>query len=170
MSRNNKYQAPLINDNEDTFKFKNLIAWIIVIIIVLVGFYFITNYVIDHKQDDTQQQESVIQTEKIIFGQIFDRKYNEYYVLAYKENSNLKGIYNRYISKYNKKDNHLNVFMINMDEAFNQKFISDKSNIVNDIKQLKISDETLFKIKDGKIEDYKSGSTEINSYLKEISE
>ena len=70
MSRNNKYQAPLINDNEDTFKFKNLIIWIIVIVVVLVGFYFITTYVLDHKSDETEVQESVIQTEKIIFGQI----------------------------------------------------------------------------------------------------
>ena len=170
MSRNNKYQAPLINDNEDTFKFKNLIIWIIVIVVVLVGFYFITTYVLDHKSDETEVQESVNQTEKIIFGQICDRKYKEYYVLAYKEDSRLKGIYNRYISKYNKKDNHLNVFMINMNEAFNQKFISDKSNIVDDINELKVSDETLFKIKDGKIEEYKIGSSDINSYLKEISE
>lgn len=60
--------------------------------------------------------------------------------------------------------------MINMNEAFNQKFISDKSNIVDDINELKVSDETLFKIKDGKIEEYKIGSSDINSYLKEISE
>ena len=60
--------------------------------------------------------------------------------------------------------------MINIDEAFNSKFKSDTSNIVDDINELKVADETLFKIKDGKIEEYKVGSTEISSYLKQISE
>ena len=170
MSKNNKYQAPLINDNEESFKVKNLFIWIIVILLVLVGFYFITNYVLDHRSSENNEIESVIQTEKIIFGQMFDRKYLEYYVLAYSEKAQSKTIYNKYISNYNKKDNHLNVFMINIDEAFNSKFKSDTSNIVDDINELKVADETLFKIKDGKIEEYKVGSTEISSYLKQISE
>ena len=170
MSRKNKYQAPLINDTDDSFNLKKFLIWIIIIIVVLVGFYFITNYVLDHKSADSETSESIIQTDKIIFGQMFDRKYSEYYVLAYKNDSQSRVIYDRYISKYSKKDDHLNIFMIDMDEAFNQKYVSDKSNIVDNLNELKVSDDTLFKIKDGKISEYKVGSAEISSYLKEISE
>ena len=116
MSRKNKYQAPLINDTDDSFNLKKFLIWIIIIIVVLVGFYFITNYVLDHKSDDSETSESIIQTDKIIFGQMFDRKYSEYYVLAYKNDSQSRVIYDRYISKYSKKDDHLNIFMIDMNQ------------------------------------------------------
>ena len=73
------------------------------------------------------------------------------------------------IEKYNSKDSHIKFYEINLDDAFNKNFVSNKSNIVEDIDNLKVSGDTLFKIKDKKIEFYKEGTSDISSYLKEIS-
>lgn len=169
MRNRNNYDRQLITENNQ-FQMKNLIIVIIIILTIFIAFYFITKYVLINKKDNSPVLESVIQNEKIIFGQLFDRNESEYYVLAYEEESKSKDIYNMYIDKYKQKETHLSFYEINLNEAFNKKFISDNSNITNDINTLMVSDETLFKIKEGKIEEYKVGSSNINSYLKEISE
>lgn len=162
------YNNNLITD-DDSFKVKNVIIVILIIMAVLVSFYFITKYVLEHKKDNTPVVESVIDREKIMFGQIFSRSDDEYYVIAYNESGKSKDIYNKYIDKYNSKDSHIKFYEINLDDAFNKNFVSNKSNIVEDIDNLKVSGDTLFKIKDKKIELYKEGTSDISSYLKEIS-
>ena len=162
------YNNNLITD-DDSFKAKNVIIVILIIMAVLVSFYFITKYVLEHKKDNTPVVESVIDREKIMFGQIFSRSDDEYYVIAYNESGKSKDIYNKYIEKYNSKDNHVKFYEINLEDEFNKKFISEKSNIVSNINELKVSGDTLFKIKDKTIEEYKEGTSDISSYLKEIS-
>ena len=164
----NNYNRQLINDDE-SFKIKNVIIILLIIMIVLVSFYFITKYVLEHKKDDTPVAESVIDREKIIFGQIFNRPDSEYYVIAYDSTGKSKDIYNKYIDKYNSKDGSIKVYEIDLKDDFNKNYIANKSNIVSDIDNLKVSGDTLFKIKDKNIEMYKEGSNDISSYLKEIS-
>lgn len=164
----NNYNRQLINDDE-SFKIKNVIIILLIIMIVLVSFYFITKYVLEHKKDDTPVAESVIDREKIIFGQIFNRPASEYYVIAYDSTGKSKDIYNKYIDKYNSKDGSIKVYEIDLKDDFNKNYIANKSNIVSDIDNLKVSGDTLFKIKDKNIEMYKEGSNDISSYLKEIS-
>lgn len=164
----NNYNRHLINDDE-SFKIKNVIIILLIIMIVLVSFYFITKYVLEHKKDDTPVAESVIDREKIIFGQMFNRPDSEYYVIAYDSAGKSKDIYNKYIDKYNSKDGSIKVYEIDLKDDFNKNYIANKSNIVSDIDNLKVSGDTLFKIKDKNIEMYKEGSNDISSYLKEIS-
>ena len=157
-----------MNDDE-SFKVKNVIIIVLIIMAVLVSFYFITKYVLEHKKDDTPVAESVIDREKIIFGQMFNRPDSEYYVIAYDSTGKSKDIYNKYIDKYNSKDGSIKVYEIDLKDDFNKNYITNKSNIVSDIDNLKVSGDTLFKIKDKNIEMYKEGSNDISSYLKEIS-
>ena len=151
----NRYNNNLIND-DDSFKLKNVIIIVVIIMLVLVSFYFITKYVLEHKKDNTPRVESVIDRELIMLGQLFNRPDTEYYVIAYNKSGK-------------SKDNHIKFYEINLEDEFNKKFISDKSNIVSDINELKVSGDTLFRIKDKNIEEYKEGTSDISSYLKEIS-
>lgn len=163
-----KYEPQLIND-ENSYTSKNLIIVITIISVVLIGFYFITKIVISNQKEEKYVSESVIKSDVIIFGQMLNRSENEYYVLAYNDKSNLKNIYNNYIKTYSQKDDSLKVYKININDEFNKKFIANKNNITDDINSLTIKDEVLFKIKEGKIESYKIGSSEISTTLKEIS-
>lgn len=163
-----KYEPQLIND-ENSYNSKNLIIVITIISVVLIGFYFITKFVISNQKEEKMISESVIQSDIIIFGQMLNRKEEEYYVLAYNNKSNLKSIYDNYLKMYNQKDGSLKVYKINMNDEFNKKFIANENNITNDINSLTVNDEVLFKIKEGKIDSYKVGSSEISATLKEIS-
>lgn len=163
-----KYEPQLIND-ENSYSSRKFIVVIIIISIVLVGFYFITKFIISNQKEETSVSESVIQSDTIIFGQLLNRSEEEYYVLAYNDNSNLKNIYNNYLETYNQKDDALKVYKINLNDGFNKKFITEDNNITNDINSLTVNDEVLFKIKEGTIDSYKIGSSEISATLKEIS-
>lgn len=163
-----KKNSNLINDNSQD-QIKNLIIVVLIISIIFVALYFVTKYILINKKD-TQINESVIQSEKIIFGQLLNREAEEYYVIAYDSNNKSKSLYDKYITKYNQKENHLPFYEININEAFNKSFVADSVNITDDISKLKVNGDVLFKIKNNKIDDYKVGSSNINNYLKEISE
>lgn len=164
----NNYNRQLINDDE-SFKLKNVIIIVVIIMFVLVSFYFITKYVLEHKKDNTPTVESVIDREKIIFGQMFNKSDNEYYVIAYNSDEKSKEIYNKYIEKYGSKENSIKIYEIDLKDDFNKSYIANKSNITSNLDELKVSGDTLFKIKDKTIEEYKEGSNDISNYLKEIS-
>lgn len=164
----NNYNRQLINDDE-SFKLKNVIIIVVIIMLVLVSFYFITKYVLEHKKDNTPTVESVIDREKIIFGQMFNKSDNEYYVIAYNSDEKSKEIYNKYIEKYGSKETSIKIYEIDLKDDFNKSYIATKSNITSNLDELKVSGDTLFKIKDKTIEEYKEGSNDISNYLKEIS-
>ena len=164
----NNYNRQLINDDE-SFKLKNVIIIVVIIMLVLVSFYFITKYVLEHKTDNTPTVESVIDREKIIFGQMFNKSDNEYYVIAYNSDEKSKEIYNKYIEKYGSKETSIKIYEIDLKDDFNKSYIANKSNITSNLDELKVSGDTLFKIKDKTIEEYKEGSNDISNYLKEIS-
>lgn len=164
----NNYNRQLINDDK-SFKLKNVIIIAVIIMLVLVSFYFITKYVLEHKKDNTPTVESVIDREKIIFGQMFNKSDNEYYVIAYNSGEKSKEIYNKYIEKYGSKENSIKIYEIDLKDDFNKSYIANKSNITSNLDELKVSGDTLFKIKDKTIEEYKEGSNDISNYLKEIS-
>lgn len=167
MKRQN-YKPQLINQ-EETYNPKSIVIIISIIVVILVVFYFITTIVLKNKKNEEVTRESVIQTETIIFGQLLNRKEDSYYVLASKKDSKFNSMYNNYLEKYEKKEDKLKVYKINLSDEFNKKFLDDKTNITDKIDELTIESDTLFKINDGKIDTYYVGYDEIIENLKEIS-
>ena len=58
--------------------------------------------------------------------------------------------------------------IIELDNALNKKYYSEDSNITNDLLELKLNDEVLFKIKDGKIEKTYEGKDKIIEKLSKL--
>ncbi len=164
MSNKSNFGKGPIND-DSSYKFKNLIIIVIITCVILVGFYFLTTYVVKNKKDNEVIEPAVIETDNIIFGQLLNRKEDSYYVLAYDDNGKFKQLYDEYINK----NSSLKFYKINMNDSFNKNFIGDSNNISDNIKELRIKDETLFKVENKKIKDYYIGSSDIIDELKEIS-
>ena len=162
-------QQPITVD--DNYQAKNMFIIIIVMIVLLVPLYFITNLVIGKDTKETKEsttKEVEIQTEKILVGQLLNRKQSEYYVLADKKDNKMSTLFDNYINDYKNNEDHLEVYKIDLDEGLNKGYIADESNITDDLKELKISDTTLFKIVDGKIDSYYVGNDDVVNALKEI--
>jgi len=160
---------------KDSYSLKNLISIIITLIVILGIFYFITTLVIDPvKNDVADNSVTEIDSTKITLNNLLNRKSDEYYVLATKESDNSQAnyiqLYNNYISTYKAKENALPFYSVDLSDALNKSYLSDKLNISNEISELRLNDEVLFKIKDGKIKEYFVGKTKILDALSKLKE
>ena len=160
---------------KDSYSLKNLVSIIIIIVIILGVFYLITTLVIDPVEvNNTNNSITDIDSTKITLNNLLNRNENEYYVLATKENDNNKinylELYNNYINTYSSKENALPFYNVDLKDALNKNYIAEELNISNEISELKLNDETLFKIKNGKIEEYFVGSKEILKALSTLKE
>ena len=175
--KTNKKQEKIVE--QDTYSLKNLIRIIIVLVIILGIFYLITTLVVDAvKQDNINNTVTQIDSTKITLNNLLNRNEEEYYVLATKEslynniNSQIKysELYNNYISEYASLEDALPFYAVDLDDALNKNYMSDELNITDDIGEIKLNDEVLFKIKDGKIEEYFVGSSDILEELSDLKE
>lgn len=162
----------------ESYSIKDLIKIIVIIVIVFVIFYFITTLVVKPVKNDLKTTNTITELDytKITLNQLLDRNDKDYYVLCIKENSynsliskiNYVEIYNRYLSDYRAKENSLPIYIVNLDDALNKNYIADELNISNNLEELKLNDEVLFKISDGVIEEYYIGNDDIIKLLSSL--
>ena len=111
---------------------------------------------------------------KITLNNLLNRKSDEYYVLATKQSENPQAnytqLYNNYINAYKTKENALPFYNVDLSDAINKNYLSNKLNITNEITELKLNDEILFRIKNGEIKEYFVGKTKILDALSKIKE
>ena len=166
--KNNKKQEIM---EKDSYSLKSFLLIILVLVIILGIFYLITTLVVKPvNPTDNDNGVTIIDETKITLNNLLNRKEKEYYVLTTKQNNNAQAnyqtLYNNYINEYKKLEESLTFYNVNLDDALNKGYISDKLNISDDLSELKVNDDILFKIKDNKIEEYFAGSKNI---LKELS-
>lgn len=147
-----------------------------VIICVFFAFYFLTVFISKDDSSSTNSNSSNKKTtettnisyDEILLGRSFSMEDGEYLVLYYdKDNSDLSSEMSSALSTYNNKDSHLNVYTVDMSDALNSSFTSDKANHdAKDASEMKISGPTLIKFNNNKIDDYIEGKEKITDYLK----
>lgn len=140
-----------------------------IVVLALVSFYFIFaiyNGEISFGKKDDEEEEVTIQNIKILAGSTFNRIDSEYYVLFYDFEGNnalnCLAIYNL----YNQKEEHLKMYVVDLNNAFNKTYVVDSIDLVNvnSASELKVMDASLIKVKDGKAEFVISGNEELSNY------
>ncbi len=170
--KNNKKQEII---EKDSYSLKSFLLIILVLVIILGIFYFITTLVVKPvNPTDNDNGVTIIDETKITLNNLLNRKEKEYYVLATKQNNNAQAnyqtLYNNYINEYKKQEGALTFYNINLNDALNKSYISNELNISNDLSELKVNDDILFKIKDNKIEEYFAGNKNILKGLSTLKE
>lgn len=163
------------NVQKDTYSLKNLILIIVILVVVFSIFYFITTlFVKPEEKNVSNEQVTEINSKKIVISKLLNQKENEYYVIATKKPKNSKAnyleLYNNYIEKYKTEEGSLTFYNVDLDDAINKTYIGEKLNISDNIDELKVNDEVLFKIKDGKIDKYYVGNKDILDALSTLKE
>ena len=164
----------------ETYSLKSMIKILVTLLVIFGIFYFITVLLVDNRKEENEDNNavSVIDSSKIILSQLLNRKEDEYYVIATKESlykssyikTNYVEFYNNYINSYKQQENSVAFYYVDLDNALNKNFIGEKLNISNNIEQIKLNDEVLFKVKDGKIKKYYVGKDEILDELSKLKE
>jgi hypothetical protein len=169
--KNKKQKDNYLIEEGNNYSAKSIIIMVIIMIIVFVSFYFITIKVLENREDQSTVEDNTTvteeyQSEKILFGQMLTRKENEYYVYAYDQKSKFYDLYEQYLKDYSSKDGALTVYRIDLNDGMNKSYVGDQTSIKDTLEGMQVSDITLFKIKDGKIDKYFTSSNDIAQELK----
>lgn len=175
LKKNKKQEITKPVENE--YSIKSMIIIVTIIAAIFLVFYFITTLVVKPVEENNDTNTiTEIDSTKITLSNLFNRKESEYYVLAIKE-SLYKNSYNRinytemydgYIDTYSQTETALPFYRIDLDDALNKAYLSEELNITEDLSNLKLNNEVLFKIKDGKIESYYVGNSDIIEALSNL--
>lgn len=146
---------------------KKLIQMIIIVIGILLVFYgitvLITKYQINEELNDVDATETIIEYDKILVSDIYKQKESVYYVLAtLEDDTNLK-TYNSKLNTYNSYENITKVYSLNLNSAFNKKYVKGTSDFTLEYPVFKES--TLLKIENNKLSSVYEGSKEILTQL-----
>lgn len=142
---------------------------ILVFVLVFVAIFWLITILITNKDNKKTTTESAIQYKEILVGSILNREPESYYVLVqYKDDSNIKS-YNSLINSYIAKDEHLEVYNVDLTVGFNEKYMSTKANLnIAKISDIKFSETTLLQIEKGKITKTVTGSDKITDFLTKL--
>ena len=150
------HEQPKSKIVSESYSIKKLIEIILIILIVFAIFYFITTVVVKPSKDINKENAvTQIDTAKIILNSSLLQV-------------NYYQIYKNYINDYTKDENSLKFYIVDLNDALNKSYLSDSANITNTLSELKINDDTLFKIINGKISEYYIGSEKIISALSSL--
>lgn len=165
-----KKEKVVITTNDE---FKKLTQIIIGVLLIFILFFTITYLLTKKKNDDNKpvDQETKIQYDEILVGEILNQNESEYYVLVLKEKDHFVGLYETYLSEYKKKEKAIRIFYSNLDSVFSKKYEAEESKLsVTNIKDIRFTGTTLLKIKDKKIVNYYETKDKIVEHLETLSE
>lgn len=152
MSKHQTVGAIANNTDEVT----KLVETIFFVFVIFAAFYLITTWVTKNSNNGSNQnkdteQDTVIQYDDILLGNVLKQNKDEYYVLLIDKKED-KSKYVTYISTYEEKEDGLKIYTTYLDDVFNQNYKSEESNLmIENIDDLKVRTTTLFKVKDHKV-------------------
>ena len=166
MVKNSKKLKQVKFENEDVAQIRNLIIIFIVVVLICVGVYFLTDNMIKRESNSNNTtQEVEIDYDIATIGTMFNRVEEEYYVLMYssEDDSKLDSVLN----KYRSSDDYIKTYFVDLDKKVNSTVLGDK--LVKDpknSKEVKVKGATLYKIKNGSVVKCYSGIEEITNVLR----
>jgi hypothetical protein len=161
MARNKKYYN-LDKAISGDSNYKSAIITIVVVLLVIGLFYLFAVYITSKPQKIYVPEES-ISYEQITAGSTFNMSDSEYIVLFYSRENNTE-ITDK-ISNY-KTRNNIGVYYVDLDDAINNTVISNTSNKeATKASELKVTNPTIIRIKNGKITDYVEGQNNVVNYI-----
>lgn len=137
--------------SEDVVQVKTLIILLLIVGVVCVGIYFLTDTMIKKESSkDNTTNEVKIDYDIATIGTMFNRIEDEYYVLMYSNEENGSDL-NSVLDSYRSSDNYIKTYYIDLDKKINSIALKDKlvKNPTNS-NEVSVNGPTLFKIKDGK--------------------
>ena len=149
---------------------KGKIIAVICILCFFGAFYLLTLYITSkntEKTDDDTKEEVTISYDNILLGRSLSMADGEYLVICYdKSNEDINSKYSQLVSNYKYKEEHLNIYTVDMSVSFNKKFATDgESNKTPSVDSFAINGPTLIKVSDHNVAEYIEGEEAISSYL-----
>lgn len=143
-----------ISENEEIVRFVKILG--IVIICVLAVYIFTRVFVTRDlfRRDDFSEEVRIpnIDYSVTTLGALLNRPYDEYYVFAFDSTEVRAGLFRTIMNMYREHEDTIKLYHADLNSPFNSMFLADESNFTpNSVADLKLSDATLIKVRNGRI-------------------
>lgn len=160
-------------ETEEQKEVKKFIFVVIGLVVVIVGVYFFTRAFITKdltkkETEDTKYTEGAINYDTAIVGNMLNRPYNEYYLIAFDSTGTKANYFNTLANLYTSNDKSLKLYYIDLANELNQKYVAkenDASKKFETIENLKLGEITLIKVKNKKVTKFITNIEEIDKEL-----
>lgn len=169
-----KKQRNYIKTTTTDIEYMKVIKIAIGVILVLGIVYLVTALAtgeIKLKKEEVIKEETKIQYEEIIAGEVFNRTADDYYVLLFNFTDTFASYYLSKIDSYNAKDNSLPFYIVDLEKSQNGDYVTEDEDYdigkPNQISDLKVVNPTLLKISNGKTSEVVVGRENILNFFNE---
>ena len=144
---------------------------ILVIVVLFIGLiYALTTLIVnknEKKKEEAKETVNEINHNEIVAGSMFNLNYNEYYVVLYKNSSNMSSLLNSLATTYRSAPNTIPLFNVNLDDGLNKKYYNPTTTNSSplSVEDISVGDYTLIKFKNGKVVSYYESIEKIKEIL-----
>lgn len=146
-------------ETEEQVELKQFIKILVVLIILVVGVYFLTRIFVTkdlfNNKEETSTTKGAINYSTTLIGNMFNKEAKEYYVLMYDTEDLQAAYYSGFISNYNRNKDALKIYFANLNNPLNKNYVTENKEEVNintnDLTKFKVNNLGLIKISDGKV-------------------
>lgn len=156
-----------IKNKQEDFSIKSLVIAIVIICLILGGFYLLTERIVKNTKDETAPTKEVVNVRKlndIDYSDIEKMVTKNYYLLFDEADDKENEQYDLYINSLKYNNFPLEFYYIDLSKDENKDILGDKESL-KDLDEIKVKETTLVYVKDGKISKTYVGSKEIIKYL-----
>lgn len=157
----------MIKASNNEFSIKYAIVTIVIMLLILVGFYFLTEKILKKNNSDNEENQEIVQVRKlnnINYSDVDNMVATSYYLLIDKADDENNDSYDLYINSLKYNNFPIEFYYIDLSDDNNKQLLADDEKL-DDLKNLKVKDTTLVYVSDGEIKETYVGSNSILSYL-----
>ena len=145
----------MIKTSNNEISIKYAILTIIIMLLILVGFYFLTEKILKKTAVDNEENREVVQVRQlnnINYSDVDNMVSTSYYLLIDKADDENNDSYDLYINSLKYNNFPIEFYYIDLSDDNNKELLSDKEKL-DDLKNLKVKDTTLVYVSEGEIKE-----------------
>ena len=154
----------LKDKDEIPVEIKRVIIISVVILIVLVGIYFLTEVILNKESDSDKVTENAIQYEEILAGESFNQSEDKYYVIYYDSTDEYSSI-SSLISSYQMNDKEVKLYSVDLSNGMNKAYVTEGNVVTTNASSLRVKANTLLEFTSKKVTDVITDNDEIIDIL-----
>ena len=151
------------DDSVDQVKKFIIILFGVAIICLLA--YFFTAKVLVKEEPKKKSTDITIEYTNVDVGNIFNRPYDNYYVLALDESKDDASYYQNMVATYSSESNSKKIYSLDLSLSVNKKYVGKSNKRATKASEVSLSNPTLIEIENGKIKNYYDTKESITNAL-----
>lgn len=166
-----KNKRQLYTTGNSSVEYTKIIKITIGVVLVLILTYLLAGLLtgeINFKKKNKTEQETFIQYQEIISGEILNRNDNDYYVMALNFTDNLASYYLSFIDKYTSKDDNLPFYIVDLDKKINNNILIGDATYIelpSNVNDIKVANPTILKVSKHKVVQRITGNEKIVEFF-----